>query len=87
MRIEGARAPQRPEAPDVAQELFFLEDPLGILGERDEELVLLGGELHRLPADRVREARSISRSRTESRGCCGQFDRRRTARIRASSSS
>jgi hypothetical protein len=41
-------ATERPEAPDVAQKLFFLEDPLGILGERDEELVLLGGELHRL---------------------------------------
>src|SRR6266508_1795214 len=48
MRVQRARTPERPEAPDVAQELFFLEDPFGILGERDEELVLLGGELHRL---------------------------------------
>ena len=30
----------------------FLEDVLRIPGERDEELVLLGVELHRLPADR-----------------------------------
>jgi hypothetical protein len=41
-------ATERPEAPDVAQELFLPEDPLGILGERDEELVLLRRELHRL---------------------------------------
>jgi hypothetical protein len=34
-------ATERPEAPDVAQELFLPEDSLGILGEGDEELVLL----------------------------------------------
>jgi hypothetical protein len=44
------RSTERPEAPNVAQELLLLEDALGILGERDEELVLLGRELHRLTA-------------------------------------
>jgi hypothetical protein len=39
-------ATERPEAPDVAQQLFLLEDPLGILGECDEEFVLLRRELH-----------------------------------------
>jgi hypothetical protein len=82
------RPTERAEAPDVAQQLFFLEDPFGILGECDEEHVLLRRELHCL-AGRVttREARSISRSRTVNRGCRGPFERRRTARIRASSSS
>jgi hypothetical protein len=42
------RPTQRAEAPDVAKKLFFLKHPLGILGERDEELVLLRGELHGL---------------------------------------
>jgi hypothetical protein len=35
MRIERSRSPERAKAPDVAQELFLLEDPFGILGERD----------------------------------------------------
>jgi hypothetical protein len=34
--------PSDRKPPDVAQELVFLEDSLGILGERDQELVLLG---------------------------------------------
>jgi hypothetical protein len=42
------RSTERPEAPDVAQKLLFPEDPFGILGQSDEELVLLGRELHRL---------------------------------------
>jgi hypothetical protein len=42
------RSTERPEAPDVAQKLFLPEDPFGILGEGDEELVLLRRELHRL---------------------------------------
>jgi hypothetical protein len=54
MRIEGARAPERAKAPDVSEQLLLLEDALRIPGERDEELVLLDGELHRLPADRDR---------------------------------
>jgi len=35
------RPTQRPEAPDVAQELLLLEDALGILCERDQELIFL----------------------------------------------
>jgi hypothetical protein len=36
--VTTMRTTERAEAPDVAQELFLLEDPFGILGERDEEL-------------------------------------------------
>jgi hypothetical protein len=46
--VTTMRPTQRAEAPDVAKKLFFLKHPLGILGERDEELVLLRGELHGL---------------------------------------
>ena len=41
------RPTQRPEAPDVAQELLLLEDALGILCERDQELIFLGRQLYR----------------------------------------
>jgi len=43
--------PSDRKAPDAAQELFLLEDPFGILGERDEELVLLRQELHGLAGE------------------------------------
>jgi hypothetical protein len=42
------RPTERAKAPDVSEQLLLPEDALRISGERDEELVLLGGELHRL---------------------------------------
>jgi hypothetical protein len=42
------RPTERAEAPHISQELLLPEHALGVLGQRDEELVLLGGELHGL---------------------------------------
>src|SRR5919202_2616591 len=51
----GAYAPpatEGTEAPHASQELLLLEHPLGILGEGDEQLVLLRRELHRVACER-----------------------------------
>jgi hypothetical protein len=50
VRVERAGAPRRVEAPDAPQKLLLLEDPFGILRERDEQLVVLRRELDRFAA-------------------------------------
>src|SRR5439155_2715063 len=47
VRVESSRAAKRAELPDVLEEVFLAEDALRLLGEGDEQLVLLGRELHR----------------------------------------
>jgi hypothetical protein len=42
---------ERAEAPHVPQQLLLPEHSLRILGERDQQLVLLRRELHRVPRD------------------------------------
>jgi len=51
VRVERPRAPLRAEAPDVTEQLLLAEDAVGLLGERDEELVLLRRELDRAARD------------------------------------
>jgi hypothetical protein len=88
MRIEGARAPERAKAPDVSEQLLLLENALRIPGERTRSSYsLVEGCTASPPTVTVREARSISTSRTVKRRCRGPFERRRTAHIRASTSS
>ena len=48
MRVQSPRPAQRAEAPDVSQQVLLLEDALRVLGEGDEQLVLLRRELHGL---------------------------------------
>ena len=51
MRVERSRAARGPEAPDVAEQLLLAVDALGILGERDQQVELLRGELDDGAAD------------------------------------
>jgi len=51
VRVERSRSRPGAEAPDLAQQLVFREHALGLLGEPNEELVLLLRELHAPAAD------------------------------------
>jgi hypothetical protein len=51
VRVECPRPPERAKPPHISKQLFLAEDPLRILGERDEQLVLLRRKLHRLTRD------------------------------------
>jgi hypothetical protein len=86
--VTTMRSTERPEAPDDPQELFLLEDSFGILGERDEKLVLLRRELHRLAGQSGDSGGGVDLEVAHGQARCrGPFERRRTARIRASGSS
>jgi hypothetical protein len=53
LATEGAKAP------DVPEQLLLLEHALGILGQRDQQLVLLRRELHRLAPDAYDSRREV----------------------------